>query len=59
MAQAAIIRFNLNVYKMTRQCGCCTTVVVQNEIKIKNQDSDEPLCILIGLLEKNDGPKNP
>ena len=27
---AAIIRFDLDVSKMTVQGGCCTTVVVQN-----------------------------
>ena len=33
----AIIRFDLDVLKMTVQGGCCTTVVVQNEIQIHQQ----------------------
>ena len=34
---AAIIRFDLYVSKITVQGGCCTTVVVQNEIQIRQQ----------------------
>ena len=34
---AASIRFDRNVSKMTRQGGCCTTVVVQNEIQNHQQ----------------------
>ena len=34
---AAILRFDLDVLKMTVQGGCCTTVVVQNEIQIHQQ----------------------
>ena len=34
---AAICRFDLDVSKMTVQGGCCTTVVVQNEIQIHQQ----------------------
>ena len=33
----AIIRFDLDVSKMTVHSGCCTTVVVQNEIQIHQQ----------------------
>ena len=34
---AVIIRFDLDLSKMTVQGGCCTTVVVQNEIQIHQQ----------------------
>ena len=34
---AAIIRFDLDISKMTVQGGGCTTVVVQNEIQIHQQ----------------------
>ena len=34
---AAIIRFDLDISKMTVQGGGCTTVVVQNEIQIQQQ----------------------
>ena len=34
---AVIIRFDLDISKMTVQGGCCTTVVVQNEIQIHQQ----------------------
>ena len=34
---AAIIRFDLDISKMTVQGGDCTTVVVQNEIQIHQQ----------------------
>ena len=34
---AAIIRFNLDISKITVQDGGCTTVVVQNEIQIHQQ----------------------
>ena len=34
---AAILRFDLDVSKMTVQGGCCTTVVVQNEIQMHQQ----------------------
>ena len=30
---AATVRFDLDLLKMIRQGGCCTAVVVQNEIK--------------------------
>ena len=33
----AIIRFDLDVSKMTGQGGCCTTVVVRNEVQIYQQ----------------------
>ena len=38
---AAIIRFDLDVSKMTVQDGCCTTVVVQNEIQTHQQTNGE------------------
>ena len=34
---AATIRLDLDVSKMSLQGGCCTTVVVQNEIQIHQQ----------------------
>ena len=34
---AAIIRYDLNISKMTVKDGACTTVVVQNEIQINQQ----------------------
>ena len=34
---AAIIRFDLDILKMTVQGGGCTTVVMQNEIQIHQQ----------------------
>ena len=34
---AAIIRFDLDISKMTVQGGGCTTVVMQNEIQIHQQ----------------------
>ena len=40
---AAIIRFDLDVLEMTRQDGCCITVVVQNEIKIHQQKGSPAL----------------
>ena len=42
---AAIIRLDLDVSKMTRQGGCCTTVVVQNEIQIHQQNGERPTFI--------------
>ena len=35
---AVILRFDLDVSKMTVQGGCCTTVVVQNEIQMHQQN---------------------
>ena len=32
---------------------------ISHSFTYKNQDFDGPFCILMGLLEKNDGPKNP
>ena len=40
---AAIFRFDFDVSKMTRQGGCCTTVVVQNEIQIHQQNGERPI----------------
>ena len=34
---ATIIRFDLDVSEMTVQGGCCTTVVVRNDIQIHQQ----------------------
>ena len=34
---AVIIRFDLDISKMTVQGGCCSTVVVQNDIQIHQQ----------------------
>ena len=34
---AAIIRLDLDVSKMSQQGGCCTAVVVQNELQIHQQ----------------------
>ena len=42
---AAIIRFDLDVSKMTVQGGCCTTVVVQNEIQIHQKKGERPTLI--------------
>ena len=42
---AAITRFDLDVSKLTRQCGCCTTLVVQNEIQIHQQKTEKSLYV--------------
>ena len=41
---AAIIRFDLDVSKMTVHGGCCTTLIVQNEIQI-NQQKRRKVCL--------------
>ena len=38
---AVITRFDLDVSKMTRQGGCCTYVIVHNEIQIHQQKNGE------------------
>ena len=38
---AAIIRFDLNILKMTVQGGGCTTVVMQNEIQVHQKKNGE------------------
>ena len=43
---ATIIRFDLDVSKMTRQGGCCTTVVVQNEILKSRKEIPQKLTQL-------------
>ena len=40
---AAILRFDLDVSKMTVQGGCCTIVVVQNGIQIHQQKTEKGL----------------
>ena len=46
----AIIRFDLDDWKMTRQGGCCTTIVVQNEIQIHQQKwRSIPLSAIISM----------
>ena len=42
---AATIRIDLDVSKMTVQGGCCTTVVVQNEIQIHQQKRRKPTFV--------------
>ena len=42
---AAIIRFDLDISKMTVQGGGCTTVVMQNEIQIHQQKRRKALSI--------------
>ena len=42
---AAIIRFDLDISKMTVQNGCCATVVVQNELQIHQQKLEKPTYI--------------
>ena len=42
---AAIIRFDLDISKMTVQGGGCTTVVKQNEIQIINKNGERPTFI--------------
>ena len=50
---AAIIRFDLDVSKMTVQGGCCTTVVLQNEIKIHQQKRRKAyFCAIISMLNE-------
>ena len=48
---AAIIRFDLDVSKRTRQRGCCKTEVVQNEIQIHQQETEKglPLYAIISM----------
>ena len=48
-----IIRFELDVSEMSRQDGCCTTVVVQNEIQIHQQKRDRPTFICNNFYIKN------
>ena len=40
---AAIIRLDIDVSKMSLQGGCCTTVVVQNDIQIHQQKTEKGL----------------
>ena len=51
---AAIIRFDLDVSKMTVQGGCCTTVVVQNELQIhqKKKEKGLPLYAIISMMNE-------
>ena len=51
---AAIMRFDLGVSKMTRQDGCCTTVVVQNEVQMhqKKTETGLPLYAIISMQNK-------
>ena len=51
---AAIIRFDLYVSKITLQGGCCTTVVVQNDIQIHQQNAEKglPFYTIISMLNK-------
>ena len=39
---AAIIQFDIDVSKLTRQGGCCTAVVVRSEILIHQQKGRKP-----------------
>ena len=48
-----IIRFELDISEMSRQDGCCTTVVVQNEIQIHQQNRDRPTFICNNLCISN------
>ena len=50
---AAIIRFDLDISKMTVQGGCCTTVVVQIEIQIRQQKQKGlPLYAIISTMNE-------
>ena len=39
---AAVIRFDLDISKLTVQGGGCTTIVMQNEIQIHQQKGERP-----------------
>ena len=51
---AAIIRFDLDISKMTVQGGGCTTVVMQNEMQIINKNGERPTFIgIISMMNKH------
>ena len=52
---AAIIRFDLDISKMTVQGGGCTTIVMQNEIQIHQQKTEKglPLEAIISMMNKH------
>ena len=50
---AAIIRFDLDVSKMSRQGGCCTTVIVQR-YKLINKKKEKVLPLYSIISMKNE-----
>ena len=53
---AAIIRFDFDVSKMIRHCGCCTTVVVQNKIQIHQQKRGKAYFFAIISMQNEPNP---
>ena len=47
---AAVIRFDVDISKMTKQAGYCTTVVVQNETQTHQQNTEIGLPLYMQLF---------